>query len=191
MGATDDNDQDAEASRPAEPTTGSPQTAGPRLSPVLIATLVTIPVMVIVAFITYAALRPDDAPPIESYRTQAAPQCPAFLAALPDTFKGFGTKAVSDSQASWPNSESGGDPLVVRCGVERPAGLAPTSNLQVVHPVQWFITDTIDGVGQAYVCVDHRPYVAIWVPANAGNGPITDVSALIDRELPRAPLDFG
>ncbi|NED60811.1 DUF3515 domain-containing protein, partial [Streptomyces sp. SID10244] len=26
---------------------------------------------------------------------------------------------------------------------------------------------------------------------NAGNGPITDVSAVIERTLPRGPLDFG
>ena len=52
-------------------------------------------------------------------------------------------------------------------------------------------SDSIAGSGEAYVSVDHRPYVAMWVPANAGNGPITDVSATIEEVLPRAPLDFG
>ena len=41
------------------------------------------------------------------------------------------------------------------------------------------------------MCVDHRPYVAMWIPTNAGNGPITDISGLIDRTLERGPLDFG
>ncbi|WP_267625540.1 DUF3515 domain-containing protein [Gordonia sputi] len=168
--------------------------SGPRLSPALIATLVTIPVMVIVGFIVFAALRPgnSDSTPVDSYAAESSTpaECPKFLAALPQTFEGYGNKTISGTQASWPASKDG-DPVIVRCGVSRPAELSPTSNLQVVNPVQWFITDSIEGSGQAFICVDHRPYVALWVPVNAGNGPITDVSAAIERTLPRGPLDFG
>ena len=168
--------------------------SGPRLSPALIATLVTIPVMVIVGFIVFAALRPgnSDSTPVDSYAAESSTpaECPKFLAALPQTFEGYGNKTISGTQASWPASTDG-DPVIVRCGVSRPAELSPTSNLQVVNPVQWFITDSIEGSGQAFICVDHRPYVALWVPVNAGNGPITDVSAAIERTLPRGPLDFG
>lgn len=168
--------------------------SGPRLSPALIATLVTIPVMVIVGFIVFAALRPgnSDSTPVDSYAAESSTpaECPKFLAALPQTFEGYGDKKISGTQASWPASKDG-DPVIVRCGVSRPAELSPTSNLQVVNPVQWFITDSIEGSGQAFICVDHRPYVALWVPVNAGNGPITDVSAAIERTLPRGPLDFG
>ena len=168
--------------------------SGPRLSPALIATLVTIPVMVIVGFIVFAALRPgnSDSTPVDSYAAESSTpaECPKFLAALPQTFEGYGNKTISGTQASWPASTDG-DPVIVRCGVSRPAELSPTSNLQVVNPVQWFITDSIEGSGQAFVCVDHRPYVALWVPVNAGNGPITDVSAAIEQTLPRGPLDFG
>lgn len=168
--------------------------SGPRLNPALIATLVAIPVMVIVGFIVFAALRPDssDSTPVESYAAEssAPAECAQFLASLPQTFEGYGDKRVSGTQASWA-ADKEGDPVIVRCGVSRPAELSPTSNLQVVNPVQWFITDSIEGSGQAFVCVDHRPYVALWVPVNAGNGPITDVSAAIERTLPRGPLDFG
>ncbi|WP_431309468.1 DUF3515 domain-containing protein [Gordonia sesuvii] len=166
--------------------------SGPRLSPALIATLVAIPVMVIVGFITFAALRPDPTTPIESYVSgEAAPaECAELIDAVPQTFDGFGDKQVAGTTVTWP-SESDGDPVTLRCGISRPDELSPTSNLQVIHPVQWFITDTVEGSGQAYVCVDHRPYVAMWIPENAGNGPITDVSAVIDETLPRGPLDFG
>lgn len=168
--------------------------SGPRLNPALIATLVAIPVMVIVGFIVFAALRPDssDSTPVESYAAESSTpaECAKFLASLPKTFEGYGDKRVSETQASWAATKEG-DPVIVRCGVSRPAELSPTSNLQVVNPVQWFITDSIEGSGQAFVCVDHRPYVALWVPVNAGNGPITDVSAAIERTLPRGPLDFG
>ncbi|MFT4044334.1 MAG: DUF3515 domain-containing protein [Gordonia sp. (in: high G+C Gram-positive bacteria)] len=166
---------------------------GPQLSPALVATLATIPVVAIVIFIAYAALRPDSsATPVDSYPAQpsAAPECGAFLGALPETFTGFGTKRVVGDRATWPARQHG-DPVTVRCGIARPAGLSATSNLQVVDPVQWFITDSVDGSGQAFVCVDHRPYVALWIPVDAGNGPITDVSAVIERTLARGPLDFG
>ncbi len=166
--------------------------SGPRLSPALIATLVAIPAMVIVGFITFAALRPDPSTPIESYASdEAAPaDCDKLIAALPQTFDGFGDKQVTGTTVTW-SSDGDTDPVTLRCGISRPDELSPTSNLQVINPVQWFITDTVEGAGQAYVCVDHRPYVAMWIPENAGNAPITDVSAVIDQTLPRAPLDFG
>lgn len=165
---------------------------GPRLSPALIATLVAIPAMVIVGFIAFAALRPDPTTPIEEYTAgeSASADCGRLIAELPQTFEGFGDKQVDGTTVRWP-ADGDGDPVTLRCGISRPSELSPTSNLQVINPVQWFITDTVEGAGQAYVCVDHRPYVAMWIPANAGNGPITDVSAVIERTLPRGPLDFG
>ena len=170
---------------------------GGRLSPALVATLVAIPVMVLAGFIVFAAMRPDPVTPIESYDSvgPVAAECTRLLTEAPDTFEGFGTKEVSGDRATWP-STGPGDDMTLRCGVTRPAELSPTSNLQEIHAagqagVQWFITDTVDGSGQAYVCVDHRPYVAMWIPTNAGNGPITDISGLIDRTLERGPLDFG
>lgn len=168
------------------------QAADSRLPPALIATLVAIPVMVIVGFITFAALKPDDASPIDAYTTASntSSDCAKLVAALPTTFKGFESRTTDGDAARWA-STSGGEAISLRCGVGRPDGLAPSSKLQVVHPVQWFITDTIDGRGQAYVAVDHRPYVAVWVPVNAGNTPITEISGVVDRTLPRAPLDLG
>lgn len=164
-----------------------------QMSPALIATLITIPVMVLVGFITFAALRPDDATPVDGYAApqSSSTQCSAFVAALPATFEGFGDKQIADDgRVTW-SSDDGSSPITLRCGVDRPTELSPSSNLQVVNPVQWFITETDEVSGQAYVCVDHRPYVALWVPANAGNAPITDISAVIAKELESAPLDFG
>lgn len=184
---------DVESSDAAHTGRPSRDAAEPRLSPALIAVLVAIPVMVIAGFIAYAALRPDHpGTPVDSYTVSesAAADCTGLLAALPTTFDGFGGKQVDGTTVTWP-SDDGGDPVTLRCGVSRPSELSPTSNLQVINPVQWFITDTVEGSGQAYVCVDHRPYVAMWIPVNAGNGPITDVSAIIENTLPRAPLDFG
>ncbi|MGO3326503.1 DUF3515 domain-containing protein [Gordonia sp. (in: high G+C Gram-positive bacteria)] len=167
------------------------------LSPALIATLVAVPVMVIAVFITFAAVKYANRPnsesiPVEDYSTaqgEGSEKCPAFLDALPDRLGDFDGKSVDGATARW--SKEGSDPVVIRCGVTRPDELAPTSALQVIDPVQWFMTDTVAGRGQAYVSVDHRPYIAMWVPAGSGNAPITDVSALVAQRLTRAPLDFG
>ncbi|MBD0023927.1 DUF3515 family protein [Gordonia pseudamarae] len=170
----------------------APRDDSRRLSPALIATLVTIPVVVLTFFIVVAALKPDaEANPVASLAApgSSSTECAALVDALPDRFDGFSDKKTSDDGLVRYTSSDGD--IVLRCGVDRPAGLAPTSNLQVVNPVQWFMTDTRDGSGQAYVSVDRRPYVALWLPVNAGNAPITDISAIISKTLPMAPLDFG
>lgn len=161
------------------------------LRPALIATLVAIPAMVLAGFITYAALRPTVPVPIEDYPVAGdvvAADCDALIDALPEHFEGFGAKEVDGDTVRWP-ADTG--TLTLRCGVERPADLNPSSSLQVVHPVQWFMTETEPDRGQAFVCIDHRPYVALWVPVEAGNAPITDISGIIGTTLPRGPIDLG
>jgi hypothetical protein len=170
--------------------------ADERRSPALIATLVAIPVVVVVLFIAVAATRTgggDEATPLATTSATPSAECSRLLDALPRTFAGYGTRTVDGGLVQWPSTRSGSDdtgPVQLRCGVARPTGLAPTSALQVVDPVQWF-SSTQDSRGTLWVAVDHRPYVALWLPVNVGNGPITDVSAVIDRILPRASLDLG
>ncbi|WP_035719958.1 DUF3515 domain-containing protein [Gordonia shandongensis] len=179
----------------SEPTDGPGSTGEPfQLHPAFLATLVAVPVAVIIGFIAYAAIHfsgsSDEPTPIDSYGTgPEADRCAAFIAALPDQLGEFGDKSVDGTTVRWSKDES--EPVVLRCGTARPDKLAPTSGLQVINPVQWFLTDSIEDRGQAYVSVDHRPYVAVWVPVGAGNAPITDISALIAENLPRSPLDFG
>ena len=182
---------EASQDRPGQPATTQPRHEPRRLSPALIATLVAIPIMVLTFFIVVAALKPDS--PSNPVQSLAAPdadsaECVKLVAALPERFDGFSGKKVGDGVVRYPSAD--GD-IVVRCGVERPGDLAPTSSLQVVNPVQWFMTDTREGSGQAYVAVDRRPYVALWLPITAGNGPISDISAAISKTFPVAPLDFG
>jgi len=176
----------------------NPSRAG-RLHPAVIATIITIPVMVIVAFITYAVIKTDDKTsadtPLKSMAApeQSSPDCSALVAALPETFDGFGKKTVSDDgMVSWPPGDQVPGPVQLRCGVDRPESLSPTSGLQVVDPVQWFLVSaTTEAPGFLWYAVDHRPYVAIWLPENVGNGPIQQFSQLIDEYLPTAPIDLG
>lgn len=177
---------------PAGP--GADPAAGPRLSPALIATLVAVPVTVLIVFIAFAALHSAQvrSTPIDSYATAPSPAgtCSALLAAAPDHFDGFDAKKIDGDTARW-GSTRDETPLTLRCGVARPSALSPSSGLQEVYPVQWFLTEGTSDSGQAFVAVDHRPYVALWIPLNSGNGPITDISGLIEKKLPKAPLDFG
>lgn len=184
---------DAPSSEPDRPDQHDGQ---PRLSPALIATLVAIPVMVIAGFIAYAVMLNRSVPttPIAAYPTVAehADECGALIAKLPESFGDYAAKEVDGHTVRWAEQGDGAsrEPLELRCGVARPEALAPTSSLQVINAAQWFITDTEEGRGQAYVLVDRRPYVAVWVPVGAGNAPLTDISD-IAAQLPQAPLDFG
>lgn len=170
-----------------------------RLSPAVIASIITIPVMVIVGFITYAVVKTDNSAsadtPVKAMSApqQGSPDCVKFIAALPETFDGFGKRETSDDgMVSWPPGDQVPGPVQVRCGVDRPASLSPTSGLQVVDPVQWFLVSAeTDARGFLWYAVDHRPYVAIWLPENVGNGPIQQISTIIDANLPRGPIDLG
>lgn len=170
-----------------------------RLSPAVIASIITIPVMVIVGFITYAVLKSDDVTsadtPLKAMAApeQTSPDCAKLIAALPETFEGFGKRETGDDgMVSWPPGDQVPGPVQVRCGVDRPESLSPTSGLQVVDPVQWFLVSAeTEAKGFLWYAVDHRPYVAIWLPENVGNGPIQQISTLIDQNLPTAPIDLG
>ncbi|GAA3956938.1 DUF3515 domain-containing protein [Gordonia caeni] len=195
MSTKDSDPESGERAGDQPQAAGEPDAAEPayRLSPALIATLVAIPVMVIIAFIVFAVIKSNEvsATPVDSYAAsdEDTDRCPQLIGELPETFGDYADKTVDGNTVRW-TTEGSTEPLVFRCGVARPEDLAPTSALQVIHPTQWFITDTEEARGQAYVLVDRRPYVAVWVPAGAGNAPLTDISALV-AELPPAPLDFG
>lgn len=195
-------DQDERAAEPANPGAAgtfpdaASSAAAYRLSPALIATLVAIPTMVIIGFIVFAAMKTAEAAqiPIDGYAAsdEAADKCGPLIATLPESFDGYGGKRVDGDTVRWEpaGGDPSADPIVFRCGVARPEGLAPTSALQVINAAQWFQTESVDGRGQAWVLVDRRPYVAMWVPAGAGNAPLTQVSNLSDGLTPM-PLDFG
>lgn len=173
-------------------------TAAPaRRSPALIATIVAIPVMVVVLFIVFAAAKNTTSPGPLPLQSAAAPTsgdqgCARLIAALPQKFENFGERTESDGLVQWAKGGDSPGPIQLRCGVPRPDDLAPTSALQTVDPVQWFQRAPKEGEkGALWFAVDHRPYVALWLPNNSGNGAISDVSKIIEQILPLAPIDLG
>lgn len=82
------------------------------------------------------------------------------------------------------------EPVVLRCGLPRPAELTPTSALLEVDGVRWL---TLDDGGSAprlvsYVAVDRPVYVALTVPTGLGSGPLQAVSDAIRTTVAVAPV---
>ncbi|KAA2253646.1 DUF3515 domain-containing protein [Solihabitans fulvus] len=74
------------------------------------------------------------------------------------------------------------DPVVLRCGLDKPSELTQTSNLREINGVKWLEVDG-DGAATWYV-LDRPVYVALTVPADAGTGPLQDISTTIAATLP-------
>ncbi len=79
---------------------------------------------------------------------------------------------------------------MLRCGVERPAGLSPDSFCFVVNEVGWYAEDatgSLDGSAPpegetVFTTIGRSPYVEMTVPADDDRSavdPLTDVAAAI------------
>jgi hypothetical protein len=114
------------------------------------------------------------------------PDCGRLVAALSgplDQWKSVRVGEADAGERAWRRDGAGG-PVVLRCGVERPAAFTAASPVQLVDGVQWFgLTPT------AWVAVDRPVYTALSLPADSGTGPIQLVSDAMARILPVRPLD--
>jgi hypothetical protein len=77
-------------------------------------------------------------------------------------------------------------PVVLRCGLPRPAELTPTSELLEVNGVRW-LTLT-DGALVTSIAVDRPVYVALTAPTGVGSGPLQAVSDAVRTALPARPV---
>jgi uncharacterized protein DUF3515 len=131
------------------------------------------------------ALAPVDAP------DAAGPECAALLAALPEALPAGGgplpARPLADpapvGARAWTAAPL---PAVLRCGLTRPAELAPDSALLEVNGVQWLRLDDAasEPVVSSYVAVDRPVYVVLTVPLDAGSGPLQAVADAVRTTLP-------
>lgn len=86
--------------------------------------------------------------------------CRSLVSSLPDV--------VSDQQSTpvdSPRVAAWGDPrIVLRCGVQPPPELGPTSRCDDVNGVGWF-TQKRDGGGRLFTTIGRDPDVSVEVPA--------------------------
>jgi Protein of unknown function (DUF3515) len=124
-----------------------------------------------------------------------SPSCTALLASLdgdlPAGDRTLPSRPLADPRPAgvraWAASPR---PVVLRCGLPRPAELAPTSSLLQIDGVQWLALD--DGLPQpqlvTYVAVDRPVFVALTVPTGLGSGPVQAVSDVVRNRLVAVPV---
>lgn len=77
-------------------------------------------------------------------------------------------------------------PVVMRCGLPRPAELSSGGSLLVVDDVDWVEVDDGDPGSTTWVTTDRAVHVGLTVPDGVGDAPIEDISrgvkiALVSR----------
>jgi hypothetical protein len=120
------------------------------------------------------------------------PQCAALIAGIPTELTSNGEKlALRELAAPAPPSTiawGGTDPVVLRCGLDKPPELTPTAQLRVIDGVQWL---QVQGEGSAtWYVVDREVYTALTVSDTSGTGPLQEISAAVATKLPATPLRF-
>ncbi len=163
-------------------------------SPALIATAVALPVVLIVAVLVAAfiALRsPVEREPLALGPVPApaadGPACQTLLPALPaelgDYTKATLVEPAPPATRAW-QLPDGGDPITLRCGLDRPLEFNRASPLTVIDGVKWFqVRDEVAETG-TWFAVDRETYIALTVPDGSGTSAVQTVSDTINANLP-------
>ena len=141
---------------------------------------------VVIGVVTAAVLRPR---PVAVEPTSpsgpAAAACRALHDQLPSRVAGLDgrpTAPASVTTAAW-----GATPVVLRCGVGRPAALEPTSELSTVDGVDWLPQQLTHGY--RFTTVGRTAWVEVTVPDADGLGAraLVDLAPAITRTVPTTP----
>ena len=148
----------------------------------------------IVAILALAVARQaPPSPPTVAVAAVPAPradstECRDLLGALPDQLGDYRRAPMAEpapaGAAAW---KSDGEPVVLRCGLDRPVEFVVGSPLQVVDAVQWF--ELADQGRSTWFAVDRAVYVALTLPQGSGPTPIQEISDVIAKVLPAKPID--
>ncbi|MFI7676475.1 DUF3515 domain-containing protein [Actinophytocola sp. NPDC049390] len=117
-----------------------------------------------------------------------APECTKLVDSLPANLPSKGEELARlpladpapPAAAAWAGDQ--GEPVVLRCGLPKPAQYAPTAQLRTISKVNWLPVEG-DGASTWYT-VDRPVYVALTIPDDAGTGVIQEMSATIAKVLP-------
>ncbi|MEJ7705186.1 MAG: DUF3515 domain-containing protein [Geodermatophilaceae bacterium] len=106
--------------------------------------------------------------------------CPTLMGGLPLTLadsRARPVRSASPYAAAW-----GDPPIVLRCGVPRPPGLAADSSVFEINGVAWFTEPGEDDT--VWTAVDREVYVDVRVPSGQASGPVALLSVVITDRLP-------
>jgi hypothetical protein len=120
---------------------------------------------------------PVDVPPVTP---EAEASCPALMSTLPLELTGEPSRRV---QSDSPYAYAWGDPpIVLVCGVDRPAGFVVGSSPIQINGVQWYV-DTSDPDTTVWTTVDRPVYVRITLPADVDSAPVTELTPQVAAAL--------
>jgi hypothetical protein len=126
-----------------------------------------------------SALPPVQIPPPPD-SAAARRSCPALLAKLPvklGDLLGRPVRSSSSSVLAW-----GEPPVLLRCGVGRPAGFVVAApNVVAVNGVTWFVQQRPDRA--VWTVVDRAVYVEASVPTQYASTPIPPLSDVVKSTL--------
>jgi Protein of unknown function (DUF3515) len=116
------------------------------------------------------------------------PACVNLVNALPAELPSKGAElkrlAIADpappAAAAWAGDR--GEPVVMRCGLGKPAELQPTAGLREISAVNW-LPVAGDGATTWYT-VDRPVYIALTIPKDAGTGVVQEMSETIAKAVP-------
>jgi hypothetical protein len=122
-----------------------------------------------------------------------SPHCSRLLAALPDELDGGAQGALARRQLVAPAPAGvvawGEPPVVLRCGVSRPAQLTLTSRLLVVSGVQFLQVPGTEA--DTWVAVDRPVYVAVALPVSSGSAPLQQLTEQIRKTMPAQQIELA
>jgi len=181
-----------------DPDTGSAADTGPPRAVIIAAValaVVAIGVILVIAATREAPPQPVAVPAFAAPQAGNAP-CRVLADALPQRLGNYQRAPLAQpapqGAAAWragPDSE----PVVLRCGLERPAEFVVGSPIQVVDRVQWFeVAAQQQSAGDAgrstWYTVDRPVYVALTLPSGSGPTPIQQLSEVIDHTIAAVPI---
>lgn len=184
--------------------TAPPGTGRERRRAAAIATAIAVPVaLLLVLVLNWDGLRADGAPGAPAAGTAADPvpsaalppvpvaappgstaagsSCPRLIAALPTRLGDLPGRPVQPASAAvraW-----GEPPVVLRCGVPRPAAfVAGAPDVVAVNGVTWFVQP--HGERTVWTVVDRAVYIEATVPSGYASAPIPPLSDAVIASLP-------
>lgn len=129
-----------------------------------------------------------------------SPECEAVLSEAPDELGEYSRAETADpapaGAAAW-RADSGSEPVVLRCGLNRPIDFVVGSPLQVVNAVQWLrvaeagTAESREGAQgrSTWYVVDRPVYIALTLPPGSGPTPIQQISDVVAAAMPATPID--
>lgn len=153
-------------------------------------------VAAVVAVLVIAVLRqtPTQSEPVAIATVPApkagSPECTALMAALPDHLGDYRRAPAAEpappGAAAW-RAESQTEPVILRCGLDRPLDFVVGAPTQIVEPVAWF--EVTDADRSTWFAVDRPVYIALTLPAGSGPTPIQEISKSISQTMPATKID--